>query len=160
MPSVAGHGRGGGGRGRRTINEINMVPFIDVMLVLLIIFMVTAPLIAPSVINLPSVGKGSKTPDVVVQIIIGKDELMTLKSQEKSMPVTLKDLVSSVKTAQTSPNPKSVKAAGTALTPAAIDSAVIISADRSVKYETVVKVMDILQRAGVQRVGLSVQLVN
>ena len=45
------------GRGRRTINEINMVPFIDVMLVLLIIFMVTAPLIAPSMIDLPSVGK-------------------------------------------------------------------------------------------------------
>ena len=42
------------GRGRRTISEINMVPFIDVMLVLLIIFMVTAPLITPSMIDLPS----------------------------------------------------------------------------------------------------------
>ena len=56
------------GRGRRTINEINMVPFIDVMLVLLIIFMVTAPLIAPSVIDLPSVGKANKTPDRCVSI--------------------------------------------------------------------------------------------
>jgi biopolymer transport protein TolR len=151
-----------------------MVPFIDVMLVLLIIFMVTAPLIAPSVINLPSVGKGSKTPDVVVQIIIGKDETMTLKSQEKSVPVTLKDLVASVKTAQTAQTAQSTApakataaaaaaaaaAAGTARPPGAIDSAVVISADRSVKYETVVKVMDVLQRAGVQRVGLSVQLVN
>ena len=52
MPALASRGKG-----RRTINEINMVPFIDVMLVLLIIFMVTAPLIAPSVIDLPSVGK-------------------------------------------------------------------------------------------------------
>jgi biopolymer transport protein TolR len=163
MPSLVNRGRG-----RRTINEINMVPFIDVMLVLLIIFMVTAPLIAPSVINLPSVGKGSKTPDVVVQIIIGKDETMTLKSQEKSVPVTLKDLVASVKTAQTAQTAQSTApakataaaAAGTARPPGPIDSAVVISADRSVKYETVVKVMDVLQRAGVQRVGLSVQLVN
>ncbi len=158
MPSLVNRGRG-----RRTINEINMVPFIDVMLVLLIIFMVTAPLIAPSVINLPSVGKGSKTPDVVVQIIIGKDEGMTLKSQEKSVPVTLKDLVASVKSAQTATAAKTKGTAGSASTtgPAgSIDSAVVISADRSVKYETVVKVMDVLQRAGVQRVGLSVQLVN
>ena len=155
MPSLVNRGRG-----RRTINEINMVPFIDVMLVLLIIFMVTAPLIAPSVINLPSVGKGSKTPDVVVQIIIGKDETMTLKSQEKSVPVSLKDLVASVKTALTATPGKSAGSAGAVKTPGTLDSAVVISADRSVKYETVVKVMDVLQRAGVQRVGLSVQLVN
>ena len=55
MPAVSHRGRG-----RRTINEINMVPFIDVMLVLLIIFMVTAPLITPSVIDLPSVGKAAR----------------------------------------------------------------------------------------------------
>ena len=67
MPSVASRGRG-----RRTINEINMVPFIDVMLVLLIIFMVTAPLITPSLINLPSVGKADRTPDHFVQVLIDK----------------------------------------------------------------------------------------
>ena len=148
MPSLVNRGRG-----RRTINEINMVPFIDVMLVLLIIFMVTAPLIAPSVIDLPSVGKGSKQPDVVVQIIIGKDESLALKSQDKSSPVAMKDLVRAVKSAQNA-KPATSGASG------AVDSAVVISADRSVKYETVVKVMDLLQRAGVQRVGLSVQLVN
>ena len=58
MPAVASSGRGSR---RRTINEINMVPFIDVMLVLLIIFMVTAPLITTSVIDLPSVGKSQRT---------------------------------------------------------------------------------------------------
>jgi biopolymer transport protein ExbD len=52
-----------------------MVPFIDVMLVLLIIFMVTAPLIAPSVIDLPSVGKAAKQPDQVVQIVIGQGRI-------------------------------------------------------------------------------------
>ena len=149
MPSLVNRGRG-----RRTINEINMVPFIDVMLVLLIIFMVTAPLIAPSVINLPSVGKGSKQPDVVIQIVIGKDESLTLKAQDKSAPVTLKDLVARVKNAQAAKPEKS------AANPASVDSAVVISADRSVKYEAVVRVMDVLQRAGVQRVGLSVQLAN
>jgi biopolymer transport protein TolR len=53
-------------RGRRTISDINMVPFIDVMLVLLIIFMVTAPLLSPSVIDVPTVGKASSAPDQVI----------------------------------------------------------------------------------------------
>ena len=151
MPSLVNRGRG-----RRTINEINMVPFIDVMLVLLIIFMVTAPLISSSMIDLPSVGKAAKAPDLVIQIIIGKDEALTLKVQDQSTPVVMKDLVRSVKAAQAAP-PKSTKAN----TPAAPTStAVVISADKNVKYEAVVKVMDTLQRAGVQRVGLSVQLAN
>ncbi len=130
------------GRGRRTINEINMVPFIDVMLVLLIIFMVTAPLIAPSVIDLPSVGKAAQQPDQVVQIIIGKDEALQLKQSDKSAAVGLTEVASAVKQAQRG----------------ASNPAVVISADKSVKYEAVVKVMDTLQRAGVARVGLSVQL--
>jgi len=121
-----------------------MVPFIDVMLVLLIIFMVTAPLIAPSVIDLPSVGKAAKQPDQVVQIIIGKDETLSLKLKDKTSAITLKEVARTVKQAQ----------AG------AENPAVVISADKSVKYEAVVKVMDTLQRAGVARVGLSVQLAN
>ena len=132
------------GRGRRAMNEINMVPFIDVMLVLLIIFMVTAPLIAPSVIDLPSVGKAAKQPDKVVQIVIGKDEALDLKVLDKTSRTTLKEVAAAVRQAQ----------AGS------VNAAVVISADRSVKYEVVVKVMDTLQRAGVQRVGLSVQLAN
>ena len=152
MPSLVNRGRG-----RRTINEINMVPFIDVMLVLLIIFMVTAPLISPSMINLPSVGKAAKAPDLVIQIIIGKDEAMTLKVQDQSTPVVMKDLVRSVRAAQATP-PKSPKPGAATIAPA--DTAVVISADKNVKYEAVVKVMDMLQRAGVQRVGLSVQLAN
>jgi len=138
MPATAGRGRG-----RRAMNEINMVPFIDVMLVLLIIFMVTAPLITPSVIDLPTVGKAAKQPDQVIQIVIGKDETLELRLQDKrSSRTSLRDVAVAVKSAQ----------AG------ASNPAVVISADRSVKYEVVVKVMDTLQRAGVQRVGLSVQL--
>jgi len=139
MPAVAHRGRG-----RRTINEINMVPFIDVMLVLLIIFMVTAPLIAPSVVDLPSVGKAAKQPDQVTQIIVGRDETLSFKLKDKTSSITMKDVARTVKQAQIG----------------ADNPAVVISADKSVKYETVVKVMDTLQRAGVARIGLSVQLAN
>ena len=132
------------GRVRRTKNEINMVPFIDVMLVLLIIFMVTAPLITPSLIDLPSVGKANRAPDKKLEVVIGKDEKLQLKSGTDSRVLSLAGLAGAIVGAQAGQPPGSV--------------AVVISADRSVKYETVVMVMDTLQRAGVQRVGLSVQL--
>ncbi|WP_090128676.1 protein TolR [Limnohabitans sp. Rim11] len=137
MPAVSSRGRG-----RRTINEINMVPFIDVMLVLLIIFMVTAPMITPSMVDLPSVGKAAKQPDQVIQIVVQKDDSLEMVNDSKTQKTNLDNLANSVRVAQT----------GQA------NSAVVISADRNVKYETVVKVMDTLQRAGIQRVGLSVQL--
>ncbi|MBA2963484.1 MULTISPECIES: biopolymer transporter ExbD [Ramlibacter] len=139
MPAVAARGRG-----RRTINEINMVPFIDVMLVLLIIFMVTAPLITPSLIDLPSVGKANRQPDQKFEVVIGKDEKLVLKAGDQSKSIGPAELAAAVLAAQAG------KPAGS--------TAVVISADRNVKYETVVRVMDTLQRAGVQRVGLSVQL--
>jgi biopolymer transport protein TolR len=139
MPGVAHRGRG-----RRTMNEINMVPFIDVMLVLLIIFMVTAPLITPSMVDLPSVGKAPRQPDKVVQVVVAKDEHLEVKNGTKTQALSLQDVAPMVLQAQSGQPAGSV--------------AVVISADRSVKYETVVKVMDTLQRAGVQRVGLSVQL--
>ena len=143
MPGVVSRGQGHG-RGRRSMNEINMVPFIDVMLVLLIIFMVTAPLIAPSMIDLPSVGKGRVPPQQVIEIVIGKDGSLQFRQDGKGSPIALAQVAESALRAQ-----KAV---------ASGQSAVVISADRNVKYETVVKVMDTLQRAGVQRVGLSVQL--
>ncbi len=140
MPALASRGRG-----RRTINEINMVPFIDVMLVLLIIFMVTAPLITPSMIDLPSIGKAGKQPDQVIQVIIGRDQLVKLRIRGEDSATSLQDVAGAVKRAQGSQDP-------------AVSSAVVISADRNVRYETVVSVMDRLQKSGVQRIGLSVQL--
>ncbi len=132
------------GRGRRTIAEINMVPFIDVMLVLLIIFMVTAPMITPSMVDLPSVGKAAKQPDQVIQIVIQKDERLSLSGDGKTDSANLSNVANKVKQRI---GDKS-------------NTAVVISADRNVKYETVVKVMDSLQRAGIARVGLSVQLAS
>ncbi len=139
MPSTMSRGRG-----RRTISEINMVPFIDVMLVLLIIFMVTAPLITPSMINLPSVANANSQPSKVTQIVIGKDESIELKVDDKTTRTTVKEAVAGALRSQ-----QGVEAG---------KAAVVISADKSVKYETVVSVMNELQKAGVQRVGLSVQL--
>ncbi|MFZ4744324.1 MAG: protein TolR [Limnohabitans sp.] len=137
MPAVSTRGRG-----RRTISEINMVPFIDVMLVLLIIFMVTAPMITPSMVDLPSVGKAAKQPDQVIQIVVQKDESLQMVLESKTEKINLDTLSATVQQAQSGKT----------------NSAVVISADRNVKYETVVKVMDTLQRAGIARVGLSVQL--
>ncbi len=142
MPGVVARGP----RGRRSMNEINMVPFIDVMLVLLIIFMVTAPLITTGVVDLPSVGKSAQRPQSVVEIIVGSDEKLRLRA-DASEPesVALPQLAARVKARQAS-------------TPGGgADVPVIISADKSVRYESVVRVMDVLQRAGVRRVGLSVK---
>ncbi len=143
MASTAQRGRGR----RRTISEINMVPFIDVMLVLLIIFMVTAPLITPSQIALPSVGQAGRQPDQFVQIVINRDEQVQVKlgnASGEAPSVPMNRLAASVRELQGGE-------AGSESTP------VVISADKNVQYETVVKVMDTLQRAGVTRVGLAVQ---
>ena len=129
-------------RRRRTINEINMVPFIDVMLVLLIIFMVTAPMLTPGQIDVPSVGKGAKPPKVFGQVIVQTDGNLQLKTGDAEQAITLKALGEAAKTWQSSQ----------ADTPP-----ILITADKNVSYEAVVKAMDALQKAGVQRVGLSVK---
>jgi biopolymer transport protein TolR len=140
MPGVVGRGRG-----RRAISEINMVPFIDVMLVLLIIFMVSAPLITTGVVDLPSMGKAKQRPPSVIEVIVGTDEHLKIRI-DKADPVaiTIPELAARVSTLQ----------AGRS------DVPVVIAADKSVRYESVVKVMDTLQRAGVQRVGLAVKQVG
>ena len=137
MPAMASRGRG-----RRTINEINMVPFIDVMLVLLIIFMVTAPMLTPGMIDVPSVGKGKNVPKVVAQVIVNKDGSLQLKTPDATRAVTQREVGEAALRWQKDQSK---------------DTAVIISADKGVQYEAVVKAMDALQKAGVQRVGLSVK---
>jgi len=135
MPAVSHRGSSR----RRTINEINMVPFIDVMLVLLIIFMVTAPLITTGLVDLPSIGKSRQKPEHVIEVVVASDESVRVRVDGKdAQVVALRNLAQRVGDVQ----------AGSADTP------VVISADKAVKYEAVVKVMDTLQRAGVQRVGL------
>ena len=137
MPALASRGRS-----RRTINEINMVPFIDVMLVLLIIFMVTAPMLTPGLIDVPSVGKGKNVPKVVAQVIVNKDGSLQLKTPDATRSMNTREIGLAALAWQKDQSK---------------DTAVVISADKGVQYESVVKAMDALQRAGVQRVGLSVK---
>jgi biopolymer transport protein TolR len=141
MPALASRG----GRRRRSMNEINMVPFIDVMLVLLIIFMVTAPLITTGMVDVPTVGKSQQRPQSVVEVLIGADEKMRLRvDQQEPSPVTLAQLAARVRAAQ----------AGNAEVP------VVISADRGIKYEVVMNVMATLQKERIKRVGLTVKQGN
>ena len=119
-----------------------MVPFIDVMLVLLIIFMVTAPLITTGVVDLPTVGKSQQRPSKVIEIIVGSDEKLRLRVDgQDPVGVALPQLATRVRERQGGD----------------VNVPVVISADKSVRYESVVRVMDTLQRAGVRRVGLSVK---
>jgi biopolymer transport protein TolR len=141
------------GRSRRTMNEINMVPFIDVMLVLLIIFMVTAPLITPSTIDLPTVGQASRRPDKVIEVIVKKDASLSIKAEKENIPVRLEGLAQAV--VDTANANRSTRD-GTANNDPERAFAVVISADRAVKYDAVVQVMDALKKAGIARVALSV----
>jgi len=137
MPGVVGRGRG-----RRSISEINMVPFIDVMLVLLIIFMVSAPLITTGVVDLPSMGKAKQRPPSVIEVIVGSDEHIKIRiDKAEPEPITIPQLAARVNDLQGGRT----------------DVPVIIAGDKTVRYESIVKVMDTLQRAGVQRVGLAVK---
>ena len=140
MPSMSNRRRS-----RRTINAINMVPFIDVMLVLLIIFMVTAPLITPSMIALPKVGQAASQPVKPIQVLIDKKERIEIRTSGPAQSATLATVGQAVKRLQ----PAVPQGEQTA--------PVVISADKSIKYETVVNVMDALNKAGVSRIALSVQ---
>ena len=132
-------------RQRKLMNQINVVPYVDVMLVLLVIFMVTAPLITPGLVELPSVAKSSQVPEAPLEVIIRTDQSMLLrervKGQAAERTVTMQQLIAGVKERQRrSP-----------------DQAVVISADKDVRSEAVLNVMDELQRADVKRVGLMVK---
>jgi biopolymer transport protein TolR len=132
-------------RRRKLMNQINVVPYVDVMLVLLVIFMVTAPLVSPGLVELPSVGKASQAPEAPLEVLIRTDQSMLLRERVKGQAVdrnvSLAQLVTAVRQKQ-------------AVSP---DQAVVISADKDVRYEAVLRVMDELQRAQVKRVGLMVK---
>ena len=132
---------------RRLMNEINVVPYIDVMLVLLVIFMVTAPLITPGVVDLPSVGKSSVAPATPLEIVIKEDASITVRDRDPKGAVLDERRIAKGELAAIV-KAKQAKNA---------DQPVVISADKNVKYEAVLEVMDELQKQAVKRVGLSVK---
>ena len=128
--------------GRRLMNQINVVPYIDVMLVLLVIFMVTAPMMNPSKVDLPSVGKSSEIKTPPLQIIVDKKGELTFRDEGgKERKVKWDEVIATIKARQAK-NP---------------EQAVVIAADKDVLYEKVVEVMNTLQKNNVQRVGLLVR---
>ncbi len=131
------------GRRRRMMAEINVVPYVDVMLVLVVILMVAAPFVNPSLVDLPSVAKAGQQKDVPVRVIVRADgRTSVLDAGNREQSIAPGELVNAVRQRQ----------GGNARMP------VVIEADGQVKYESVLKVMSELQKANVDRVGLSVQL--
>jgi|SRR5579871_265172 len=135
-------------RQRRFLNQINIVPYVDVMLVLLVIFMVTAPFVTPGVVNLPSMGKSTQAPESPLEIDIRADGSVLVRDKTSGPQLSVSD--------------------ERRLTPAEFsryvrdrltgsERPVVIAADKDVRYETVMKTMDELQRASVKRVGLLVK---
>ena len=126
------------------MNQINVVPYIDVMLVLLVIFMVTAPFINPSQVELPSVAKSSQAPMAPLEVMIRADGSLLLRDRAGA------DEGEAIAES-------ALSAAVARLQQAHPERPVVISADKSVRYESVMRVMDSLQRLGVPRVGLLVK---
>ena len=127
--------------GHPLMNQINVVPYIDVMLVLLVIFMVTAPLVNPGQIELPQVGKTSAPPTQPMEVSIRSDKSIWLRDRSQGsneFKVTRGDLVKAIREKQKA-NP---------------EQAVVIAADKDVRYEAVLEVMDTLQQNQVKKVGL------
>ncbi len=128
-------------RARKSMNQINVVPYIDVMLVLLVIFMVTAPLVNPGEIELPSVGSRLVAPAQPMEVTLRTDGTLTLRDQQAGGPaaaMSRDELVARIRAKQ-------------AKLP---DQPVVIAADRAARYEDVLGVLDLLQRNGVRKVGL------
>ena len=129
-------------RQRRLKNEINVVPYIDVMLVLLVIFMLTAPMMTTASIDVPSVGKASQVPTEVLQVNIRADCTLSLTAPGKSeQDLSRVELTQAIIDAQREKP----------------DQPVLIVGDKKVRYEAVLSVMDELQRQQVKRIGLLVQ---
>jgi biopolymer transport protein TolR len=128
-------------RPRKPINQINVVPYIDVMLVLLVIFMVTAPLIPPGEIELPSVGSRLATPAQPLEVLLRADKTLLLTDRERggaAVAVSRDELVARIRAKQA----------------ARPEQPVVIAADRSARYEDVLAILDVLQRNGAKKVGL------
>ena len=128
-------------RERRAMAEINVVPYIDVMLVLLIIFMVAAPLINPGQIDLPQVGQKLDPAVAPMEVRVRANGDLALVDRTRSsdeLRVTRQQLLGLVREAQR----------------AHPDRAVVIAGDRKVAYDEVLKVLDLLQQGQVRRVGL------
>ncbi|MDP3874779.1 MAG: ExbD/TolR family protein [Pseudomonadota bacterium] len=126
------------------MNQINVVPYIDVMLVLLVIFMVAPQATPTGSIELPSVGQASQPPAQPIEVIVKADGKLALRDRDqggKEEAVTRDALVTRIRDLQG----------------ARPDRAVVVAGDKAARYEEILKVMDTLQGNGITRIGLLVQ---
>jgi biopolymer transport protein TolR len=141
MANVTPRGRGK----RRLVNEINVVPYIDVMLVLLVIFMVTAPFVPTGTVELPRVGQTPNNPEAFIEVSVYADGKLVVESRR--LPTETRREISRAALADTI---REIAAGNN-------DLPVVISGDKAVVYDAVLSVMDELKRIGRQRVGLMVR---
>ena len=119
---------------RRLMNNINVVPYIDVMLVLLVIFMVTAPMTNPGVVELPRVGQDLKQQNTPITVSVKKDGSIEMEGKKIKADALLIELNQAIEK-----NP---------------DLSVVIAADKKTQYENVITVMDLLKQNQIHKVGL------
>jgi biopolymer transport protein TolR len=133
---------------RRLMADINVVPYIDVMLVLVVILMVAAPYVNPSLVELPSMGRSSRAPEAPIEIVVKADGRLLMRdrapgsaSGAQPSEIRMEDLAT-------------VLAGRLAQHP---DTPVVISGDKNVHYEAITKIMDALYKMNVRHVGLAVK---
>ncbi|MDH2918083.1 MAG: protein TolR [Sideroxydans sp.] len=131
----------------RLMNDINVVPYIDVMLVLLVIFMVTAPMMNPGQVDLPSLGNSALPAAAPLEVVIRKDTSLLLRDHangDRELRVSRAEMMAFIK----------------ARTGRLSEQAVVIAADKNVRYEEVINVMDALQQQHIKKIGLLTQAKN
>jgi len=116
------------------------------MLVLLVIFMVTAPLVTPAIIDLPTVDKASAPKVVPIEVFVKADEQLVVRQRDSAGAIVMErtvargELAAVLKSARTKGEPS-----------------VLIGGDKNARYESVLAVMDEIRRQGIQKVGLQVK---
>ena len=126
-------------RGRRLKNDINVVPYIDVMLVLLVIFMVAAPMMSTGSIDLPSTGQSSQVPSNPTRVTVRADGSLAVKDAKGGDVSVDRPGLAAYLRAEQAKNP---------------ELAVLVAGDRNAKYEAVLDVLDRVKALGIKRVGL------
>jgi biopolymer transport protein TolR len=130
------------GSRRRAMSDINVVPYIDVMLVLLVIFMVTAPFVNPGIVNLPTVGGAQVQPLPPVFLNINEKEEIKVNRDGQATKTLTRQQLGQFAREMSDQSP---------------DQPLVIAADKSIRYEVVMDVMSRLKENGVKRIGLAVK---